>query len=124
MLASYFVVMVPTFLALLAIVVFALRREGRVLREQLEADCRRGLFSHEEYLRLCSLRARTGASFGALTRGGLAAWRARMRLNRAASELAFHRHRVARGVTSRDGRDAEREAEYVRQIYELLNEKK
>jgi RsiW-degrading membrane proteinase PrsW (M82 family) len=100
MLASYFVVMVPTFLALLAVVGFALRREGRILREQLQA--------------------RTGASFGALTSGGVAAWRARLRLNRAASELAFHRHRVARGVISRDGRDAEREAAYVRQIYELL----
>ena len=120
MLGSYFVVMVPTFVSLLAVVGFALRREGRVLREQLRADCERGLFTHDEYLRLCSLRQRAGASFGALTRRGLAAWRARMRLNRAASELAFHRHRVARGVTSRDGRDAEREAVYLRQIHELL----
>jgi RsiW-degrading membrane proteinase PrsW (M82 family) len=121
MLGSYFVVMVPTFISLLAVVVFALRREGRVLREQLRADCERGLFTHDEYQRLCSLRQRAGASFGALTRGGLSAWLTRMQLNRAASELAFHRHRVARGITSRDGRDAEREAAYVRQIYELLN---
>lgn len=120
MLASYFVVMVPTFVSLLAVVLFALRREGRILREQLRADCERGLFTHDEYLRLCSLRARTGASLGALTRRGLSAWRERVRLNRAASELAFQRHRVSRGVTSRDGRDAEREADYVRQIHELL----
>jgi len=124
MLASYFVVMVPTFLSLLAVVLFALRREGRILREQLRADCDRGLFDGREYERLCSLRARTGATLGALTGGGVAAWRARRRLHRAASELAFQRHRVARGVTSRDGRDAEREAAYVRQIYELLNGKK
>ena len=30
------------------------------------------MFSREEYLRLCSLRARAGASFDALTRGGVA----------------------------------------------------
>lgn len=124
MLGSYFVVMVPTFVALLAVVVFALRREGRILREQLRADCERGLFTNEEYLRLCSLRERAGASFGALTRRGLAGWRARVRLNRAASELAFHRHRVARGVTSREGDDDAREAAYVREIYELLNGKR
>ncbi|HEV3468568.1 MAG TPA: PrsW family intramembrane metalloprotease [Pyrinomonadaceae bacterium] len=119
MVASYFVVMVPAFLALLAVVLFALRREGRILREQLRADCERGLFTHEEYLRLCSLRARAGASLGALTRRGVAAWRERRRLHRAASELAFQRHRLSRGVAARDGRDAQREAEYLRQIYEL-----
>jgi RsiW-degrading membrane proteinase PrsW (M82 family) len=119
MLASYFVVMVPTFLALLAVVIFALRREGSILREQLRSDCERGLLTHEEYLRLCSLRARAGASFGALTGRGLAGWRARRRLHRAASELAFQRHRLARGVAARDGLDAEREAAYLRQIHEL-----
>jgi len=123
MLASYFVVMVPAFVALLFVVLFALRREGRILREQLRADCDGGLFTHDEYLRLCSLRARAGASLGALTGRGLGAWRERRRLHRAASELAFQRHRLARGVAARDGRDREREAAYVRQIQEILRGK-
>lgn len=116
---TYFVVMVPIFAGLLAAVVLALRHEGRVLREQLWSDCERGLFTREEYQRLCSLRARAGASFEALSRGGVAAWRARKRLNGLASELAFHRSRVARGITASDGSDAAREAAYVREIYDL-----
>src|SRR5215207_2311582 len=118
-LLTYFVVMVPIFAGLLTAIVLALRHEGRVLREHLWRDCERGVFSREEYLRLCSLRARAGASFDALTRGGVARWRARRQLNGLASELAFHRSRVARGITARDGSDAQREAGYVRQIYEL-----
>jgi RsiW-degrading membrane proteinase PrsW (M82 family) len=118
-LLTYCIVMVPIFAGLLTAIVLALRHEGRVLREHLWRDCERGVFSREEYLRLCSLRARAGASFDALTRGGVAEWRARRQLNGLASELAFHRSRVARGITARDGSDARREAGYVRQIYEL-----
>jgi protease PrsW len=116
---TYFLVMAPIFCGLLAVVVFALRHEGRILREHLNADRERGLLTPEEYARLVSLRARAGASFEALTRGGVAGWRARRGLNRAASELAFHRHRVARGVTLGAERDAEREAAYVRRIHQL-----
>jgi RsiW-degrading membrane proteinase PrsW (M82 family) len=119
-LLTYFLVMVPTFFCLLLVVAFALRREGRVLREHLRCDLDRGLLSPDEYARLCSLRQRMGASFGALRRGGVAAWRARRRLNRAASELAFHRSRVARGVRARDGSDAHREAAYLHQIHDAL----
>jgi protease PrsW len=118
-LAMYFLVMVPTFIALLLVVYFALRREGRILREHLRCDLERGLLTLEEYERVCSVRARARASLGALTRGGAGTWRARRQLHRAASELAFHRNRVARGITARDGSDAHREASYVRQIYEL-----
>jgi protease PrsW len=118
-LAMYFLVMVPTFIALLLVVYFALRREGRILREHLWCDLERGLLTPEEYERVCSVRGRASASFGALTRGGAGAWRARRHLHRATSELAFHRNRVARGIRARDGSDAQREASYVRQIYDL-----
>ncbi|MBA3242524.1 MAG: PrsW family intramembrane metalloprotease [Acidobacteria bacterium] len=118
-LGMYFLVMVPTFVALLVVVFLALRREGRILREHLRSDLERGLLTHEEYQRVCSVRSRARASLDALTRGGPRAWRARVQFNRAASELAFHRNRVARGIKARDGSDAHREASYVRQIYEL-----
>ncbi|HLM55639.1 MAG TPA: PrsW family intramembrane metalloprotease [Pyrinomonadaceae bacterium] len=118
-LLTYFFVMMPTFVGVLLVVLLALRHEGRLLRAHLLCDLQRGLLTQEEYERLCSVRGRMSASFGALTRNGVGAWRARAQLNRAASELALLRSRVARGVTSRDGRDAEREALYVQQIYRL-----
>ncbi|HZI18368.1 MAG TPA: PrsW family intramembrane metalloprotease [Pyrinomonadaceae bacterium] len=118
-LGTYFLLMVPVFCGLLAVVAFALRHEGSILREHLRADCEGGLLSAEEYARVCSLRGRMGATFGALARRGVAASRARARLNRAASELAFHRHRVARGVTRGAEADAAREAEYVQRIRQL-----
>ncbi|HYE13534.1 MAG TPA: hypothetical protein VD968_03725, partial [Pyrinomonadaceae bacterium] len=120
---TYLLVMVPVFVGLLAVVVAALRREGRLLREHLRCDLERGLLAREEYERLCSLRGRASASLGALAGGGgIKAWRARTRLNRAASELAFLRSRVARGLAPAGGPCAEREAEFVRQIQGLQRE--
>ncbi|PYS78844.1 MAG: PrsW family intramembrane metalloprotease [Acidobacteria bacterium] len=118
-LLTYFLVMMPTFAGLLLVVALSLRREGRVLREHLRPDLERGLFSREEYLRLCSVRGRMAASCRALTGSGVSAWRARAQFNRAASELAFHRSRVARGVHAHGTTDAEREALYQQQIYRL-----
>jgi len=118
-LLTYFLVMMPTFLGMLLVVGLSLRREGRILREQLRCDLATGLITESDYLCLCSVRGRMGASFGALTGGGVSAWLARTRLNRAAGELAFHRSRVARGIRARGATDAEREALYVQQIYRL-----
>ena len=118
-LLTYFFVMMPTFFGMLLIVALSLRREGRVLREQLRRDCASGLLSEADYNCLCSVRGRMGASWGALARGGFSNWRARTKFNRAASELAFHRSRVARGIHSHGTTDAEREANYLQQIYNL-----
>ncbi|HVF54677.1 MAG TPA: PrsW family intramembrane metalloprotease [Pyrinomonadaceae bacterium] len=118
-LLMYFVVMVPVFIAVLLSVVLALRREGRILREHLRCDFERGLLTEQEYGRLCTIRGRMGASFNALTRGGFRTWRDRKQFNRLASELAFHRNRVARGIRARDGSDPQREAVYVREIHQL-----
>jgi RsiW-degrading membrane proteinase PrsW (M82 family) len=118
-LLTYFLVMMPTFFGMLLVIFLSLRREGRVLREHLRPEVARGLITESEYLRLCSVRGRAGSSYRALASGGLQRWRARVRLNRAASELAFHRSRVARGVHPRDGAAAAREADYVQQIYRL-----
>jgi protease PrsW len=116
----YVVVMVPIFCVVLVLISFALRREGLVVREQLLCDFQRGLLTPEEYNRLCSIHGRMGSSLRALTRGGLGAWRARMRFNQMASELAFHRSRVARGFTRGSPQsDAEREADYLHTLQEL-----
>jgi len=118
-LLTYFFVMMPTFFGMLLVIFLSLRREGRVLREHLRPDVMRGLITEAEYERLCSLTGRAGASCRALARGGYALWRARVRYNRAASELAFHRSRVARGVMTRGAAPHEVEADYVQQLYRL-----
>jgi RsiW-degrading membrane proteinase PrsW (M82 family) len=118
-LLTYFLVMMPTFFGMLLVIFLSLRREGRILREQLRRDVAQGLISETDYACLCSVRGRTAASYRALAGGGLALWRARSQFNRAASELAFHRARVARGIPPRGATAAEREADYVQQIYRL-----
>jgi hypothetical protein len=65
------------------------------------------------------VRGRAAATYRALAAGGPARWLARSRFNRAASELAFHRSRVARGVHPRDAEAARREADYVQQLHRL-----
>ena len=115
----YLVVMVPIFCVVMSLIFFAVRREGRVVREHLRCDFERGLLTQEEYNRLCSVRGRVGSSMRALTRGGISRWRARMRFNQMASELAFHRSRVARGLRGGQQFDAAREAAYIQTLQEL-----
>jgi hypothetical protein len=115
----YFCVMVPVFAGVLFAVFLGLRREGRIVRERLACDLQAGLLSPAELERLCSVRGRLGSSFGALRRGGFGAWRAQARLHGVASELAFHRERVARGVRANDAAHAAREQSYVRELREL-----
>jgi protease PrsW len=115
----YGAVMIPVFVSALIAVIFAWRREGRVVREYLLPDLQRGIFSPEEYNRLASVRGRMGASFRAFRRGGFGVWRARMEYNQMASELAFHRSRVARGIVNSPEVAAEREAAYLQHLHEL-----
>ncbi len=115
----YVVLMVPIFLITLGIVFFALFREGRIVREFLLPDVQRGFFTQDEYNRLTSIRGRMGSSLRAFRSGGFGVWRARMQYNQAASELAFHRSRVARGVIRYDQSVAEQEAAIVQLLTEL-----
>jgi hypothetical protein len=115
----YGFVMLPIFAGAIVAIVYALRREGRIVREHLWYDCQRGLFSLDEYYRLCNIRGRMSASFRALRGGGYRLWRTRMRFNQMASELAFHRSRVQRGIMTDPRRDYEREMAYVQHLFEL-----
>jgi RsiW-degrading membrane proteinase PrsW (M82 family) len=94
----YFIFMVPLFLAFWGFIFFALRREGRVVRQYLTPEFQRGWLSQADFDSLCSIRGRLGASFRALTGGGFSAWRKRSQYNQVASELAFIRSRIARGA--------------------------
>lgn len=115
---AYLVIMVPAFVIILAVIFLALRREGHVVREFLHPDLQGGRLTKLEYDRLCTIRGRMGASFNAFSRGGVGNWRACRQANQLASELAFHRSRVARGISSENAH--EREAAYQTALQDLL----
>lgn len=116
---TYLIVMVPAFLIILIVISFALRREGQVVREFLVVDLERGFLTQDEYKQLGSIMGRMGSSFSALSSSGVRGWRSRMRFNQLASELAFHRSRVSRGVHSAN---ADEEAAYLYALQNLINE--
>jgi protease PrsW len=121
-LLTYILVMVPAFFIMLFIISMALRREGQVVREFLVVDLERGFFTQEEYKQLGSIIGRMGSSFNALSSSGYKGWRARMRFNQLASELAFHRNRVSRGVYSADQDVRELEAAYLYALQVLMSD--
>jgi len=116
---SYFLIMGPAFIVTLMVIFFSLRREGRIVRQFLYPDYQKGLFESQEYERLCSIHGRMGMSWNALTTRGFSAWRARMRCNQLASELAFHRSRVARGLGRNPQFAQERENLYLQMLEQL-----
>ncbi len=119
---TYLFVMIPAFLIMLVVIAFALRREGQVVREYLVIDLERGFLTHEEYKALGSILGRMGSSYNAFSRSGMKGWRARRRFNQLASELAFHRNRVARGVYSADHDVLSQETAYLHALQGLINE--
>jgi RsiW-degrading membrane proteinase PrsW (M82 family) len=121
-LLTYIVVMIPAFIIMLIVIGFALRREGQVVREYLVIDLDRGFLTAEEYKELGSILGRMGSSYSAFSRSGMKGWRARRRFNQLASELAFHRSRVARGVCAADKDVLEQETAYLHALQGLINE--
>ncbi len=117
--AGYFLIMGPTFIITLMVVFFSLRREGRIVRQFLYPDYQRGFFDGQEYEKLCTIRGRMGMSWTAMTTRGFSGWRTRMRCNQMASELAFHRSRVARGFARDTQAAQERENAYIYTLQEL-----
>lgn len=119
---TYIVVMVPAFLIMLVVIMMSLRREGQVVRQFLMTDIERGFLTREEYEQLCSIFGRMGSSFNAFSNTGLKGWRARRRFNQLASELAFHRSRVSRGIHSRNQDPHAQEAAYLHALQDLIDE--
>ncbi|HEX2077360.1 MAG TPA: PrsW family intramembrane metalloprotease [Longimicrobium sp.] len=120
----YLMVMLPVFIGVLVLIYASLRRESRVLRHHLSPLVGDGVLSEAELECLCGVRARLGASMEAWRRGGVERWRLRRELHQVASELAFHRWRVLRGLTLGPEADARREAEYLRRLRELCEHAK
>jgi protease PrsW len=116
----YLLIMVPAFFIMFVVIALALRREGRIVREFLTPDFHGGALTPEEYKWLGSVFGRMGASYNAFSKGGFSGWRTCRQLNQTASELAFHRSRVSRGITSADA--SEREAAYRMAMIDLLRQ--
>lgn len=108
----------PVVFGMLLFISYAWRREGHIVRRHLSRELRRGLLVQKEYDSLSSVRARLSASLGALSKGGLDSWRAYSRFSQAATELAFHRDRVARGLLHEDRQAARLESAYVERMRE------
>jgi len=119
---TYILVMVPAFFIMLIVISLALRREGQVVREFLVVDLQRGFLTQEEYKQLGSIIGRMGSSFNALSSSGYKGWRARMRFNQLASELAFHRSRASRGVCSAEEDVQALETAYLHTLQALMSE--
>jgi hypothetical protein len=117
--AAYFLIMGPAFIITLMVIFFSLRREGRIVRQFLYPDYQRGFFDPVDFEKLSSVRGRMGTSWRAMTTRGFGGWRSRMRYNQIASELAFHRCRVARGFVRDQNLAQEREEDYLYTLQEL-----
>jgi RsiW-degrading membrane proteinase PrsW (M82 family) len=94
---TFVAVMFPVFVALIVVSVVARRRDGRRVAAYLGPEVQRGLLSAEDLASISTLRGRREARRAARASGGRDAARARVELHRAATDLAFLRHRVALG---------------------------
>ena len=119
---TYLLVMIPAFLIILVVVSLALRREGQVVREFLIIDRDRGFLTPEEYKQLGSILGRMGSSFNAFSSRGIKGWRTRRKFNQLASELAFHRSKVSRGLHSQGDDVLARETAYLHALETLMSE--
>lgn len=106
----YFLVMLPAVAAVLVVAFLALKGEGRTVRTRLAPELASGLVPADEFDGLCCVRGRLDAAVRAYLHGGRAGWKARQAFEHTASELAFLRERVARGLQPPD---PELEARYL-----------
>jgi hypothetical protein len=113
---AYVLVMGPVFIITLMVIYFGLRHEGRIVQQFLYPDLQTGMFEPAEYQKLCSIAGRMSLSWTALMSQGFSAWRVRMRCNQLASELAFHRSRVSRGIVVNDQANYLRERAYLQTL--------
>lgn len=115
----YIGLMVPAFLAVLLLINRSLGRESRIIHCHLAGLVESGVLTPAELERLCVVRHRLADTFRAWRVGGVPRWRERRELHRIASELAFHRWRVERGITLGAEADAARDREYLLRLEQL-----
>ena len=94
MLAVYLLVEVPIFVAFVVLVVWARRREGRVIGQYLMPYADAGWLSQSEVVMLSTMAGRRSARLWAKTRGGRKSLRSMRDFQDTASELALLRLRM------------------------------
>jgi RsiW-degrading membrane proteinase PrsW (M82 family) len=98
---------------------FALYRESKKIKEFLQPDIAAGRLTAQEVQRIGSIFGRIGASFRAISKGGFQGWSALGRFHHIATELAFFRSNVARGIYLQDANAIAQENEYTKVLAEL-----
>ncbi|HQY89651.1 MAG TPA: hypothetical protein PK402_13440, partial [Tepidisphaeraceae bacterium] len=115
----YLVMMMPALVCVLLLIYFSLRREGRIVREHLFIEFQSGRISQVDYECVTNAWRRMGALRRAFFKG-LTPWRTRRKFHQLASELAFHRDRINRGVCKRTQETDAIEYAYVEQIVYIV----
>lgn len=108
-LVVYGLVMVPLFAAYVGLMIWARRREGRVVAQWLPEYGMAGWFSLDEVARLASMHERRRALVAAGRYGGRVGRRATRKFQHIATELAFLRNRAGRHSPGPDFADRERD---------------
>jgi hypothetical protein len=106
--ALYVFFQLPIFLGAISLALWARRREGRLIAEQLTPYAAAGWLSFAEVRMLSSMGERRRARMWAKTNGGRRALRAMQAFQDAASELAYLRMRVQRGAAEDTAAESER----------------
>ncbi len=115
---AYLLIMVPTFFAVVGLVLYAQGRERKIIRANLVPYVQSGHLSPVELEALCTFGGRLKTLSAAMSRAGVGGWRREARFQQAASELAFHRWRTERGISKGMHEYTSREAEYLTVIAE------
>ncbi|NYG07978.1 RsiW-degrading membrane proteinase PrsW (M82 family) [Phycicoccus badiiscoriae] len=116
MLSVYLLVEVPIFIAFATLVVWARRREGRLIGRHLSAYADAGWLAPSEVHMLSTMSGRRAARVWARTSGGRATLRSMRRFQDSASELALLRARMHHSAA--DARALETERELLQTITE------
>lgn len=91
----------PGLLVLVVIAVSAMRRERKVLAEQLASEVESGVITEQEYSELTESRLRRRRLFQAFLRGGIGDWARVFRFYELLMDLAFKKWRHAIGCENR-----------------------
>ncbi|HRC40081.1 PrsW family intramembrane metalloprotease [Nostocoides sp.] len=109
LLVGYFIIGVPIFIGFLSLVVWARRREGRLIGRHLSPYADAGWLSPSEVVMLSSMGHRREARVWAKTNSGSAGLRAMREFQDAASELGLLRQRMYHQAADAQALESERQ---------------
>jgi protease PrsW len=114
-LAAYVFIWLPLFGGLFTLMIWSLRRESRIIQSHLMRDGAAAPILPADAYAASRLMPRLTGNVGVLMSHGWGAWKKIRRFQRAATALAFYRHRLTTGTVLAD---PELEAQYLREFLE------